>query len=81
MRTRLGFTRMLLVISGLCWITMAWIETKGLSNPQVAIAPYTRPLLIKGVIRYFTPAQERLDWLGWTGFMGTWVLEGVMHFS
>ena len=56
------------------WFLLDSVETRALSQPKHAIAPYTRPMRLKGVVRYVTPDQEKWDDLGEAGFLGSWLI-------
>ena len=51
-------------------IELGYIETKALSQPAAPIGDFSNPMKLKGVIRYVTPKQERLDNIAHIGLLG-----------
>jgi hypothetical protein len=52
------------------WCFMFSIEGKALDQLDHATAQYSRPMHLKGVVRYVTPDQEQEDALAHWGFLG-----------
>ena len=50
--------------------TLLRIEGAALTQPSQATSDFSRPLHIKGVIRYVTPDQERWDDIAYWSFFG-----------
>ena len=59
------------IVSG---IELFSIESKVLLQPDHPTAQYSRPMHLKGVVRYVTPSQEMWDGLAFKGFAGAWLL-------
>lgn len=56
------------------WFVSQRIETQALWQPHHSTAPYTRPIEVKGVIRYATPGQEVWDLWARRVILGAWFI-------
>jgi hypothetical protein len=57
-------------IGMLSWLPMAEIETQALSQPHRPTGQFSQPMEVKGVVRYVTPTQRKVDDLAQWGFSG-----------
>ena len=61
------------------WSAGAYIETNALSQPNHATSAFTVAVHLKGVVRYMTPEQYRIDQIAtWTFFGCVLVLLGTV---
>jgi hypothetical protein len=58
----------------LSWFPLAKIETQALFQPHEPVGEYSKPMHVKGVVRYVTPQQEFEDNLAHYGFVGGWAV-------
>lgn len=65
------------LIGMISWFPMAEIETAALKQPDHPTSEFSQPLHVKGVVRYVTPQQARIDEIAhWTFFGGIAALVG-----
>lgn len=58
------------LVAMIAWFPAARIETAALSHPDHATVEYTEPLHIKGVVRYVSAYDKRIDHLCSIAFIG-----------
>jgi hypothetical protein len=56
------------------WGVGFWLEWQILSQPDRPTEQFTRPIHLKGVVRYATPNQEYWNALALYGFLGSWAV-------
>jgi hypothetical protein len=67
------------LVAIISWFPMAEIETAALKQPDHPTSEYSRPMHVKGVIRFVTPEQARTDEIAnWTFFGGIAVFLGLV---
>jgi hypothetical protein len=56
------------------WFPLERVEDGALSRPDHPTDQYSRPLHIKGVVRYVTPTEELVDGIAYKAFMISWLV-------
>jgi hypothetical protein len=66
------------VVAAASWVAIFDIETIALWNSDHSSGEFTERIHLKGVVRYVTPGQKRWDDIAQAGFIGGWLLGGVV---